>query len=74
MGERSLLEHRVLLELECYKVENGVGSEISMKGFAIKASISDCFTKRRGREESKDFLVKDCREEVLVTKDKIGYQ
>ena len=31
----------MLLEFKCDKVEDGEGSEASMKGFAVKASLSE---------------------------------
>ena len=49
-GNEHLLEHGVLWEVECDKVEAGEGSEASIKNFAIKASnVRDGLT--RGRRE-----------------------
>ena len=36
-----LLKQRVLSEVECSEIENGKGSETSMKDFAIKVSMSE---------------------------------
>ena len=56
-------------EVECDKVEDGKGSEISIKGFAIKASISDVVSLGEGEEKtgSKSFL--GCGEEVLAKRE-----
>ena len=75
VGHELLLEHRVLSEFECDKVEAGEGCEAPMKGFARKASISEMVSLGEGREKAvgvKVFLVEDCREEVLVIKDEVG--
>ena len=69
------LKHRLLLEFECDKVEDGEGSEASMKGFAIKASISEMVSLGEGGKKVvgvKIFSVEDCREEVLVIQDDVG--
>ena len=53
----------------------GEGSEVSMKGFDPKASISEIVSLGEGREKTmgvKVFLVEDCREDVLVIKDEVG--
>ena len=44
MGHELQLEHRGLSEVECDEVEDGEGSETSMKGFVIKV----CFNVRNG--------------------------
>ena len=65
----------MLFKFECDKVEDGEGSQASMKDFAIKASISETVSLDEGGKKTvgvKFFLVKDCREEVLVIKDEIG--
>ena len=70
-----LLEHVMLWEFECYEIENGEGSEASMKGFAIKASMSDMVSLGQGGEKTvgvKVFLIEEYREEVLVIKDEVG--
>ena len=46
-----------------------------MKGFAIKASLSEMVSLGEGGEktvEVKVFSVEDCRKEVLVIKDEVG--
>ena len=34
--QRKVLKQRMLLEVECDEIEDGKGSEISMKGFEIQ--------------------------------------
>ena len=61
-----LLEHKVLLAFECDNVKDGEESEALMKGFAIKASISEM--DKKGGEKTvgvKVFLLEDCREELF---------
>ena len=41
VGDELAGKHRVLSEVECDEVADGKGSGTSMKGFAIKASISE---------------------------------
>ena len=51
--------------MECDEVENEKGSEISMKGFVIKTSMSEMVSLGKGRNErvgSKVFLARGCRE------------
>ena len=64
----------VLSEVECYEIENEEGSEASMKGFAIKALMSEMVSLGEEGEKTvgvKIYLVKDCKEEVLVIKDEV---
>ena len=64
----------VLWKFECDKVEDGEENEASMKGFVIKALISEMVSLRKGGEKTvgvKVFLVEDCREEVLGIKDDV---
>ena len=42
----------MLSEVECDEIDNGEGSEASMKDFAIKASISEIVSLGKGGEES----------------------
>ena len=61
-----------LLELEYDNIEAGEESEASIKGFAIKTSISEIVSLGEGgkkRVDVKVFWVEDCGEEVLVIKD-----
>ena len=56
----------MLLAFECDNVKDGEESEALMKGFAIKASISEM--DRKGGEKTvgvKVFLLEDCREELF---------
>ena len=56
----------MLQEFECDEVEAGEGIEALMKGFALKASISEMISLGEGGEKAvgvKVFLVEDCREE-----------
>ena len=49
----------MLSEVECDEIDNGEGSEASMKDFAIKASISEIVSLGKGGEKkvgTKDFL------------------
>ena len=64
----------MLSEFECDKIEDGEGSEASMKGFDLKISISEMVSRGEGRQKTvgiKVFLIEDCRE-VLVIKDEVG--
>ena len=73
--DQLLLKHRMLLEIECDEVEDGKGIETSMKGFAIKASMSEMVSLGEGGEKTVGvniFLKGGCREEVLVIKDEVG--
>ena len=52
----------MLLEFECNKVEAGEGSEALMKGFAIKASMSEMISLGDRGEKTigvKVFLIED---------------
>ena len=65
----------MLWESECDKVEDRDGNDTSMKGLAIKVSISEMVSLGEGGEKTvgvKVILVEDCREEVLVIKHGIG--
>ena len=64
----------MLSEVECDKVEDGKGSEISKKGFVIKTSMSEIVSLGEGEEktvEVKVFLAGGCRK-VFVIKDEVG--
>ena len=59
---------------ECDEVKNKEGRKATLKGFAIKTSMSEMIP--QGEEGKKTvevqvFLVEDCREEILVIKDKV---
>ena len=61
-------------EIECDEVEDEKGNETSMKGFAIKASISELVSKGDGEKTVRVkfesiFLAGGCREEVLMMND-----
>ena len=43
---------RVLSEFECDEVEDGEGSEASLKDFTIKASLSEMVSLWEGREKT----------------------
>ena len=67
-------KQRALSESKCDKVEDGEGSEASMKVFAIKASISEIVSPGEGGAKTvgvKVFLVEDCREDALVVMDEV---
>ena len=52
-------------QVKCDEVEDLKGSETSMKGFGIKASISDMISLRGGKTVGvKVFLAGGCKEEV----------
>ena len=59
----------MLSKIECDEAEDAAGSEISMKSFAIKASMSKMVSEKI--VGVKVFLAGGCRE-VFVIKDKIG--
>ena len=63
----------MLSKVEWGKVEDSEDSEASMKGFAINFSITDCLIGERGEKTVgvKVFSVEDCREKILMIKDKI---
>ena len=55
----------MLSEVECDEVESRKWSKTSMKGFAIKASISEMVSLREGGEKTlgvKVFLAGGCRQ------------
>ena len=54
------------MEVECDEVEDRRGSEISLKGFAIKASVLEM-----EGEKTQFFLAGD-RREVLLIKNEVG--
>ena len=65
----------VLSEVEYDEVKDRKGSETSMKGFVIKASMSQMVSLVEGGEKTmgvKVFLAGGYREEVLVIKDEVG--
>ena len=65
----------MLSEVVCGEVEDGKGSETIMKGFALKASMSEMVSLGEGGDKTegvKVFLARGCRENVLVIKDKVG--
>ena len=65
---------RILLEIECNEVEDRKGSETSMKGFAIKASMSEMVLLGEGGGKTvgvKVFLAGGCRE-LFVMKYEVG--
>ena len=69
------MKHRVLSEVEFGEVEDGKGSETTMKGFAIEASMSQIVSLEEGIEKTegiKLFLAGGCKEEVSVIKDEVG--
>ena len=62
-------------EVVCDGIENGKGSEISMKGFAIKASMSKMISQGEEGDESVGvtlFLARSYKEKVLVIKEEVG--
>ena len=64
----------MFLEVVCGGVQDGKGSEVSMKGSAMKASMSEMVS--LGEEEDERigvniFLAGSCREEVLVIKEEV---
>ena len=48
MVDELLLKHRMFSEVVCGGVEDGKGSEVSMKGSAMKASMSEKCQGKRG--------------------------
>ena len=48
MGDELLLKHSLLSEVECGEVKDGKGYRISMKGFAIKASMLEIVSQGEG--------------------------
>ena len=74
MVDELLLKHRMFSEVVCGGIEDGKGSEISMKGSTMKASMSEMVSlgeKGDERVEVKFFLAGGCREEVLVIKEEV---
>ena len=64
----------MFLEVVCGGVEDGKGSEGSMKGFAMKASLSEMVSlgqKGNERVGVKNFLAGGCRKKVLVIKEEV---
>ena len=58
----------------CDRVEDGKGSEVSMKGSAMKASMSEIVSLGEEGDERMGvniFLAKGCREKVLVIKEEV---
>ena len=64
----------MLLDVEFDEVEVGKGNDMSMKGFAMKASMSEMVSlgEREVTVRVKIFLPKDCSEEFLVIKNEVG--
>ena len=61
-------------EVVCGGVEDGKGSEVSMKGPAMKAAMSEMVSLREGGDERVGvniFLAGSCREEVLVITEEV---
>ena len=64
----------VFSEVVCGGVEDGKGSEVSMKGSAMKASMLEMISLGEKGDERvgvKIFLAGGCREEVLVIKEEV---
>ena len=64
----------MLKEIKCDEVGSGKGSEISMKGFAIKASMSEMVSIGEGGEKIikvKVFLAGACQEDFMIN-DEVG--
>ena len=65
----------MLAKVECDETDDRKRSETLMKGFAIKASMSEMVSLGEGVEMTlgvKVFLAGRCKEEVLVIKDEVG--
>ena len=74
MVDELLLKQRMFSEVVCGGVEDEKESEVSMKGSAMKASMSEMVSlgeKGDGRVGIIIFLAGGCREEVLVIKEEV---